>query len=90
MISRATDRFWNCFYSLPDNVKKQSKQTYKLFLANPYHLSLRFKRVHSQRPIYSVRISLDYRAIGIQQNNEIIWFWIGSHKDYKKLLKQFR
>ncbi len=39
-------------------------------------------------PIYSVRISIDYRAVGIVKNNEIIWYWIGGHSDYDKLLSK--
>jgi hypothetical protein len=47
---------------------------------------LRFKHVHPTEPIYSVRISLDYRALGVLQDDDIVWFWIGSHADYDKLL----
>jgi len=31
-----------------------------------------------------------WRAIGIVQNGEMIWFWIGSHAEYDKLLTQLR
>ncbi len=48
------------------------------------------KRVHSKMPIFSVRITKDYRAVGIQKDGEMIWFWIGSHGDYEKLLRQIR
>ena len=44
------------------------------------------KKVHSTRPIYSVRISLDHRALGVRAGDEMSWFWIGSHGDYEKLL----
>jgi hypothetical protein len=33
---------------------------------------------------------MDYRAIGIFNENEIIWFWIGSHEEYNNLLKKIR
>jgi len=42
--------------------------------------------VHAERPIYSVRITRDYRAVGVQKEESIIWFWIGSHEDYDRLL----
>jgi len=86
MKSTTTDRFWRCYAELPALARKQAKGTYKLFLRNPYYLSLHFKRVHSTRPIFSVRITIDYRAVGILQDNEIIRFWIGSHSEYNKLL----
>jgi hypothetical protein len=86
MISHTTERFRKSFYSLPQQVQQQAKEAYKQFKVDPFYPSLRFKRIHSTKPIYSVRINIDYRAVGIQQENEIIWFWIGSHADYSKLL----
>jgi len=76
--------------TLPGDIKKQAKEAYTLFIADPYHPGLHFKRVHSRRPVFSVRISLNYRAIGILQKNEMIWFWIGSHSQYERLLRQMR
>jgi hypothetical protein len=75
---------------LPGEIKKEAKEAYKLFVVDPYHPSLHFKRVHSRRPIFSLRVTKDYRAVGILQNEEMIWFWIGSHSEYDKLLKQLR
>jgi hypothetical protein len=66
----------------------QAKQAYQQFKKDPYHPSLQFKRIHSTKAIYSVRINIDYRAVGILKENEIIWFWIGSHSIYDKLLKK--
>ncbi len=86
MISRTTERFRKALADLPKQVQKQAKDAFQKFKIDPYYPSLRFKRVHSTKPIYSVRINMDCRAIGIQQENEITWFWIGSHRDYEKLL----
>jgi hypothetical protein len=44
------------------------------------------KRVHEHNPIYSVRIGLHYRALGLKEDDTIIWFWIGSHAEYDKLI----
>ena len=57
------------------------------FQEDPHHPSLKFKQVHSSRPIYSVRVAFGYRAIGIREADEIIWFWIGGHAEYDRLLK---
>lgn len=86
MISQTTDRFRKALLVLPKSVQKQAREAYLRFEKNPYHPSLQFKRVHSQEPIYSVRINIDYRAVGIVRESEIIWFWIGSHAGYEKLL----
>ncbi len=88
MISHTNNVFWKGYSKLPSDIKDIAKKQYKLFAFDPYHASLHFKRVHSSKPIYSARINRAYSAVGILNNNIIIWFWIGSHDDYDKLLKQ--
>lgn len=88
MISRTTKKFRILFLALPEQVRVQANDAYKQFKRDPYHPSLHFKRVHSTKPIYSARINLDYRTVGIIQNDQIIWFWIGSHQTYDTLLKR--
>jgi len=87
MISHTTQRFRKLFVGLSKAVRKQVKEAYAQFRRNPYHPSLHFKRVHNTRPIYLIGITKNYRAVGIQQDDEIIWFWIGSHSKYSRLLK---
>lgn len=86
MISHTTSTFRVLLERLPVDIRLQAREAYKRFKLNPYHPSLHFKKVHARRPIYSARINIDYRAVGIIDNDEIIWFWIGPHKDYEKLL----
>jgi hypothetical protein len=90
MNSTTTERFWKCYAALPAEVRSQAKEAYALFVKDPYYPSLHFKRIHSTRPIFSVRISIDYRAVGIVEGNEITWFWIGLHAEYDNLLKRLR
>ncbi len=90
MNSTTTERFWKCYAALPAEVRSQAKEAYALFVKDPYYPSLHFKRIHSTRPIFSVRISIDYRAVGIVEGNEITWFWIGLHAEYDHLLKRLR
>jgi mRNA-degrading endonuclease RelE of RelBE toxin-antitoxin system len=87
MISKATRKFWKLYKDLPTNLRAQAKATYKQFQKDPYYPSLHFKQVHSTKPIYSARISLDYRVIGVLQDNKVVWFWIGPHDEYEKLIK---
>ena len=89
MKSHTIDRFWKYYKLLLESVKKEAGKAYKQFKDNPYHPGLRFKRIHSNRPIFSLRITRDYRAVGIQQDNQIVWFWIGSHSDYVNLCKEY-
>ena len=88
MISHTNSSFWKQYRKLPQNIRDISQKQYRLFVSNPYHASLHFKRVHSTKPIYSARITRNYRAIGVLNADVIVWFWIGSHDDYDKLLKK--
>lgn len=38
-------------------------------------------------PVYSVRVGIGYRALGVKDGDTITWFWIGSHADYDQILK---
>jgi len=86
--SFTTVQFRTLYGQLPEQVRRQARDAYRLFSANPSHPSLRFKRVHSRRPIYSARVSIDYRVIGVRDADEVYWFWIGSHADYDQILKR--
>jgi hypothetical protein len=86
--SRTTGRFRQAFAHLPEQVRRQAREAFRLFCRNPYHPSLRFRQVHPTRPIYSARISREYRALGVRDGDDIVWFWIGSHADYDHLLEQ--
>lgn len=88
MKSSTTARFRKAFTRLPKPVQRQARAAYRLFQKSPNHPGLRFKKVHPTEPIYSARISLDYRALGVMEDAEIVWFWIGSHADYDRLLSQ--
>lgn len=54
---------------------------------NPRHPSVNFKRVDDEEPIYSVRVSDVYRALGILEGDTVIWYWIGGHDEYERLLR---
>ena len=87
MISRTTRRFREGLRALPAPVQRQARSAYRLFRENPRHPSLQFKRVHQSLSVYSARISGDYRAVGIVTRDTIIWFFIGSHADYERVLR---
>lgn len=89
MISHLSERFVVCFRKLPIRIKNQARKNYKLWEKDNNHPGLDFKLVGNRKPIYSARISIGWRALGIKNGNEIIWFWVGSHTDYERLLKKF-
>ena len=88
MISHTTARFRKAYRALPVDVRQQARRAYQLFKVNPYHPGLHFKQIHAARPIYSARVGLNYRTLGIREGDTIIWFWIGSHADYDTLIAQ--
>jgi hypothetical protein len=84
--SRTTRAFREAFASLPSDVRRQAQRAYRLFLRDPRHPSLRFKKVDKESDVYSVRIGLGYRALGVMQGSIVVWFWIGSHAECDRLL----
>jgi mRNA-degrading endonuclease RelE of RelBE toxin-antitoxin system len=86
--SRTTAQFRKSFAGLPKQVQEQTRAAYRQFKKNPSHPSLRFKKVHPELPIYSARISKNYRAVSQLDGDTAIWFWVGSHAEYDKLLSQ--
>ena len=89
MNSYLTQPFVDCYRKLPEHVRSQARRNYQIWKENPQHPSLQFKKVHTSEPIYSVRVGIGWRALGVVDNeiNIIAWFWIGSHADYDHLLK---
>jgi hypothetical protein len=85
--SQTTERFRRALAALPEHVQDRARQAYQLFRDNPQHPSLRFKQVHTTRPIYSARVGLGYRALAVRDDAVYIWFWIGTHAEYDRLLK---
>jgi len=89
MKSSLTYDFIKRFRKLPSRIQQQARKNYKLWKQNPYHPSLEFKQVHQTRPIYSVRVALGWRAVGLKDGGTISWFWIGSHADYDSIISKF-
>ena len=90
MNSHANERFWEAFRVLSPQVRRGARRAYRTFQINPFHPSLQFKQVHPRRPIFSVRVGLGYRALGIREGEDIVWFWVGTHGEYDRLLSQMR
>jgi plasmid maintenance system killer protein len=88
--SVTTSRFRKLRENLPKEIQIRTKEAYELWKNDVSHPSLHFKKLKNSLPIYSVRITLDYRAIGRMENDTIIWFWIGNHSDYNQLISSLK
>ena len=86
MNSHLTEDFLACYARLPASIREQARRAYRLWRANPSHPGVQFKRVHPAEPIYSARVGLGWRALGLLEGGTVTWFWIGSHAEYDALL----
>lgn len=85
MKSSVTSGFRSAFERLPVGVRRVAREKYRLWLRNPLHPSVHFKRVGA---FWSVRINASYRALGREHEGTMYWVWIGSHDDYEKLIRR--
>lgn len=79
-------RFWQHYNQLPREVRELADKNYALLKTDPFHPSLHFKKVGSKRELWSVRVGEQYRALGAEKPTGILWFWIGTHAEYDKLI----
>ena len=84
LIHHAAPRFWDCYYKLPAPIRQLADTNFEILKLNPLHPSLHFKQINNFR---SVRIGLRYRALGVSVPDGIIWFCIGNHGDYDRLIQ---
>lgn len=88
MKSRVVRSFVKAYEKLPEPIRQQARAAYRQFLRDPNHPGLHFKLIRAKTQVYSVRIGIQYRALGTRDGEEMVWFWIGSHADYDRLIKQ--
>jgi hypothetical protein len=80
----ASAAFWEAYGRLPEQVRTLADKNYALLKESPQHPSLRFKKVGR---FWSVRVGLRYRALAIEADNDLVWFWIGTHADYDAIIR---
>jgi hypothetical protein len=84
LIHHASPDFWVCYNALPAQIREQADRAFELLKANPRHPSLHFKQVGR---FWSARVGLQYRAVGVDALDGVVWFWIGTHAEYDKLIR---
>ena len=87
MKSRTTEKFRSLLAAALPERQAKIRSAYLLWCESPAHPSLHFKKVHPRLPIYSVRVDLNWRAVGVLQGDTLLWFWVGPHGEYEALLK---
>jgi len=86
MKSRTTPEFRELLQNLPECVQRQARLAYQLFRKNSSLPGLRFKRILREPPTFSARVGLNYRVVGALDGDVVIWYWIGTHAEYDKLI----
>jgi hypothetical protein len=80
----AAPGFWRAYERLPEHIRELADKNYELLKQNPQHPSLRLKKTGRY---WSVRIGLRHRALAVEVEGGLLWFWIGSHADYDALVR---
>lgn len=89
MEHRTTAAFWREYQRLPAEIRERADKQFALLKANPQHSSLQLKKVGESRgqELWSVRVTLSYRALALKRPEGYLWFWIGDHSTYEALIQ---
>ena len=68
---------------MPEHIRKLADKQFDLLKSNPDHPSLHFKRVGRY---YSARVDARYRVLGVEVDDGLLWWWIGTHAEYDRLV----
>lgn len=80
----ASPSFWESYYKLPRQIKELADKNFKILKNNPQHPSIHLKKAAGY---LSARIGMKHRALAVEMEEGFLWFWIGTHTEYDKLLK---
>lgn len=81
----ATRSFWENYEQLPPNIQKMADDYYDHLKSNLRHPSLHFKKIGKYR---SVRVGFHHRALAVEISEGLLWFWIGTHDEYQRMIKK--
>jgi mRNA-degrading endonuclease RelE of RelBE toxin-antitoxin system len=84
MEHHASRSFRARYEKLSAAIRAVADKNYALLKENERHPSLQLKKVGR---LWSVRVGLDYRAVGVDADDGILWIWIGSHAEYDKFIR---
>ncbi len=83
MTHFATPGFWWHYRQLPPDVQALADKNFDLLRANSRHPSLRLKLVGGA---WSARVGLGHRALARSRTEGLVWFWIGPHDEYERII----
>jgi hypothetical protein len=77
--------FWQCYRALSRDVQRLAGEAFERLKADPGHPGVRFKAVGSY---WSARVGLRHRALAVRDGDVCVWFWIGPHDQYERLIRR--
>ena len=80
----AANSFWGHYRVLSPQLRRLAVKNYRLLRADPRHGSLQFKRVGRY---WSARVGLGHRALAVPVEGGFLWFWVGAHEIYERIIK---
>ena len=84
-MHRPTAKFWLRYRRLPQGVQDRADKAFELLQENPRHPSLQFKKIGA---FWSVRVDIAHRALAVQDGEDFVWVWIGSHDEYERMIQR--
>ncbi len=79
-------RFWQHYHALPEEIQELAYKNFQLLKRDPHHPSIQLKKVGKRRELWSARVGSNFRALATEKPDGLVWFWIGKHADYERLL----
>ena len=80
----AAEQFWKCYDKLPITIQKLADNNFAVIKQYPNHPLLRLMKIEK---IISMRIGSRVRALACEEGETVIWFWVGTYRQYKKLVE---
>jgi len=83
------EAYWTKFDDLPQEIRKLAEENYHLWKENPRNPGLRFKKIHDSLPIFSFRVGMRHRTVGVETDDgKVVWFWVGSFETFRNAISR--
>jgi hypothetical protein len=83
LTHHASSEFWACYRASPEAVRQLADAAFEHLKRDPRDPGLQLKQVGRY---WSARVGAHHRALAVESEDGLVWFWIGSHADYDKLV----
>ena len=84
MKSLTSPKFWRAYAALSPTTREAARKADWLWIQNPQHGSLRFQK---RGRYWRVCFGSGHRALAVAVPDGYLWFWIGPHDEYERLLR---